>query len=52
MRIAALIIGIIGSLAGIGGALFALMVGGLSGVFGAEVQKWLLAWAGLQLLYH
>jgi len=49
MRIAALIIGIIGSLAGIGGALFALMVGGLSGVFGAEGAEMVvgLGWAAI-----
>lgn len=36
MRIAALIIGIMGSLAGIGGALFAILVGGISSAFGAD----------------
>lgn len=47
MRIAALIIGIVGSLAGIGGALFALTVGGISGTFGAEGAEMVvgLGWA-------
>ncbi len=49
MRIAALIIGIIGSLAGIGGALFALTVGGISGAFGAEGAEMVvgLGWAAI-----
>ena len=36
MRIAALIIGIFGSVAGFIGAVFAVFVGGLGGAFGAE----------------
>ncbi|MDI3328374.1 MAG: DUF4064 domain-containing protein [Alicyclobacillaceae bacterium] len=36
MQIAALVLGIIGGLAGIGGAVFALFVGGIGSAFGAE----------------
>ena len=36
MRIASLILGIIGGLFGLGGAIFALFVGGLGSAFGAE----------------
>lgn len=36
MRVAALILGIIGGLFGLGGAVFALFVGGVGSAFGAE----------------
>lgn len=36
MRIASLILGIVGGLFGLGGAVFALFVGGLGSAFGAE----------------
>ena len=36
MKIAALILGILGGLLGMGGAIFAVFVGGVGGAFGAE----------------
>lgn len=39
MRLAALILGIIGGIAGIGGAIFALFVGGVGAAFGASEAR-------------
>jgi len=36
MRLASLVLGIVGGLFGLGGAVFALFVGGLGAAFGAE----------------
>lgn len=49
MRTAAMVLGIIGGLAGLGGAIFALTVGGLGAAFGGEGAETVigLGWAAM-----